>query len=227
MIEALIFDFDGLILETELPLLQSWQELFDKYGLEFPTEKWLRNIGTSEEPYKPYEEMEQKLNHGVDLSVEYERRRQRELDLIGDQKPLPGVIDYLEEAKKMGLKIGLASSSSREWVTGHLSRLKLLNYFDTVRTKDDVQRTKPDPALFRTAVERLNVTPREVIGFEDSPNGILAAKRAGIYCVAVPGTLTKQSDNSLADLVLDSLEDLSLTMLIQKVEKQLIERTIN
>lgn len=218
MICALVFDFDGLILETELPLVQSWQELFAKYGIDFPLEKWLSNIGTSDEPYKPYEELEKKLGPGVDLSSEYIRRRERELELIGHRGPLPGVVTYLQDAKQMGLRIGLASSSSCEWVEGHLSRLGLLGFFDIVQGKDDVERTKPDPALFSTAVEQLGVRPEEAIAFEDSPNGILAAKRAGLYCVAVPGTLTKQSNTSLADIVLGSLEEICLKELIQKID---------
>lgn len=224
MIHALIFDFDGLILDTELPLLQSWQELFCKYGFDFPLEKWLQNIGTSEEPFKPYVELEKRLGAGFDLTSDYTHRRQRELELIGDRKPLPGVVPYLEEAQEMGLKIGLASSSSCEWVIGHLGRLGLLGYFDVIQAKDDVDRTKPDPALFRTAVERLGILPEQAIAFEDSPNGILAAKRAGLYCVAVPSTLTKQTDTSRADIILNSLEDLSLEELIRQIEGQIIDR---
>jgi HAD superfamily hydrolase (TIGR01509 family) len=226
MIRALVFDFDGLILETELPLFQSWQELFSKYGLEFPLEKWLRNIGTSDEPFKAYKELERNLGPLIDLSDDYKHRRERELELIGYREPLPGVVDYLQDAKKNGIKIGLASSSSCEWVEGHLSRLGILQYFDIVQAKDDVERTKPDPALFRTAVERLGVQPEEAIAFEDSPNGILAARRAGLFCVAVPSTLTKQSDTSLADIVLGSFEDLSLRELIEKIEELKVDRVL-
>jgi HAD superfamily hydrolase (TIGR01509 family) len=224
MIRALIFDFDGLILETELPLVQSWQEIYSKYGLEFPLEKWLSNIGTSDEPYKPYVELERHLGPGIDLTNDYGQRHQRELELIGDRQPMPGVVQYLQEGQKMGLRIGLASSSSCKWVEGHLSRLGLIEYFAVIRAKEDVERTKPDPALFRTAVERLEVLPEEAIAFEDSPNGILAARRAGLYCVAVPNILTQQSDTSQADIVLRSLADICLRDLIAKVEKLKVNR---
>jgi beta-phosphoglucomutase-like phosphatase (HAD superfamily) len=117
------------------------------------------------------------------------------------------------------LKIGLASSSSCRWVEGHLARLGLRDYFEVVRAKDDVAVTKPDPALYRSAVEKLGVLPEQAIAFEDSANGVLSAKRAGLYCVAVPNALTRQTDTSLADLVLSSLEEMSLGDLIWRIER--------
>ena len=99
---------------------------------------------------------------------------------------MPGVLDYLRDAHRLGLKVGLASSSSCAWVEGHLVRLGLREYFDCVRARDDVSITKPDPALFLSAVETLGVQPCEAIAFEDSRNGLIAARRAGLHCVAVP-----------------------------------------
>ncbi len=218
MILALIFDFDGLILETELPIFQSWQELFRDYQLDLPFETWAHNIGTAEEVYDPVFELSQHAGPAVNLTPEFERRRERELELIGDQPPLPGVIDYLQDARAIGLKIGLASSSSCHWVEGHLTRLGLRGYFDCIRARDDVGLTKPDPALYRSAVEMLGVRPEQAIAFEDSPNGILAAKRAGMYCVAVPNALTRQMDTSQADLTLHSLSDIPLKDLIKAIE---------
>jgi len=218
MIRALVFDFDGLILETELPIFQSWQELFQAHQLEFPFEKWAHNIGTAEEVFDPAFELNQHTGAQLDLTSEFERRRERELELIGDQPPLPGVMDYLQDARAIGLKIGLASSSSCHWVEGHLTRLGLIDYFDCIRARDDVHLTKPDPALYRSAVEMLGVRPEQAIAFEDSRNGIQAAKRAGMYCVAVPNALTRLTDTSQADLTLHSLADLPLKDLIQAIE---------
>jgi HAD superfamily hydrolase (TIGR01509 family) len=218
MIRALVFDFDGLILETELPVYQSWLELFQKYGLDLPFEIWALNIGTSEAYFDPVNELEKRFGQDGNLAVEVIHRRERELELIGDQPPMPGVKRYLEDARRLGLKIGLASSSSCEWVEGHLERLGLLPYFDVIRAKDDVAITKPDPALYRKTVQMLGVLPNQAIAFEDSPNGILSARRAGLFCVAIPNSLTSQTDTSQADLVLSSLEELSLEQLLEKIE---------
>ena len=84
---------------------------------------------------------------------------------------------------------------------------------------DDVQITKPDPDLFLSVVECLGVSAQQAIAFEDSPHGVTAAKQAGLYCVAVPNPVTRQLSLAHADLVLESLEDLSLDELIQVVEK--------
>lgn len=218
MIKALVFDFDGLILETELPVYLSWKELFQAHGMDLPFERWAVNIGTAEEVFNPILELQQKIGNGKDLEYQLSRRQERELQLIGDQPPLPGILDYLEDARRMGLKIGLASSSSCNWVEGHLQRLRLREYFDCVRARDDVHLTKPDPALYLSAVSGLGVKPHQALALEDSRNGILAAKEAGLFCVAVPNTLTRLTDTSLADLTLSSLQELSLSELLQKVE---------
>jgi beta-phosphoglucomutase-like phosphatase (HAD superfamily) len=115
----------------------------------------------------------------------------------------------------MGLFIGLASSSSGNWVKGHLTRLGLLDYFDVLRTREHVALTKPDPALYLAVLDELGVTPNQALALEDSPNGIRAAKRAGMYCVAVPNYLTRQLDLSEADLCLTSLAEISLESLLQ------------
>jgi HAD superfamily hydrolase (TIGR01509 family) len=226
MIKALVFDFDGLILETEQPLYQSWQELYWANGLELPFDKWALNIGTSEEPFDPNIALESLPGWNLEKNREMSRRLQRELDLIGSQPPRPGVVDYLKDARRMGLKVGLASSSSCDWVTGHLGRMGLLEYFQCVQGRDDVALTKPDPELFRSAVEILGAKPKEAIAFEDSPNGILAAKRAGMYCVAVPNVLTRHLDTSLADLEVNSLAELKLEELVKVIESR-VEKANN
>jgi len=218
MIKALVFDFDGLILETELPILQSYQELFQANGLELTFEQWAQNIGTAEEPFDPVLALERHLGRSLKDDPILERRQEREMELILTREPMPGTAEILQEARRLGLKIGLASSSSCRWVTSHLERLGLIEYFDCIQAKDDVHLTKPDPALFRSAVEILGVQPEEAIAFEDSPNGILAAKRAGLHCVAVPNVLTRSLDTSQADLQLDSLTELPLEALITAIE---------
>jgi HAD superfamily hydrolase (TIGR01509 family) len=136
------------------------------------------------------------------------------------EKPImPGVERYIDEALQNGLKLGIASSSSCAWVTGHLDRLGLLHNFTCIKAADDVDITKPDPALYQAALACLGVSSKQAIAIEDSPNGILAAKRAGLTCIAVPNPLTRQMDLKKADLQLTSLLDLSLDELLAKISK--------
>jgi HAD superfamily hydrolase (TIGR01509 family) len=217
-IRALVFDFDGLILETEEPILRSWQEIFQAHGFELPFEKWALNIGTMDEQFNPFDELEARLGRKVDRRQIEGQRREREMELVLSQPPMPGVVETLRQAKRLGLKVGLASSSSCEWVEGHLSRLGLLDDFDCVVGGDDVQRTKPDPSLYLGALECLGVAPEQAIAFEDSPNGILAAKRAGMFCVAVPTHITGSLPTDHADLRLDSLAAMPLEALIARIQ---------
>jgi HAD superfamily hydrolase (TIGR01509 family) len=217
MIRALIFDFDGLILDTEVPIYQSWQELYQGYGVEMPLNKFQSILGTDVGDFDPLDYLEEQVGYGLDRPQIQPLRRQREWDLIQNQPILPGVLATLQDARRLGLKIGLASSSSCEWVTGHLLRLGLLDYFDCLRGSDDVSKTKPDPQLYLAALQALDVRPDQAIVFEDSLNGILAAKAAGIYAVAIPGPLMHGVDLGMADLRLNSLADLPLEALLKHI----------
>lgn len=219
MIRALIFDFDGLILETEQPDFQSWQELYHSLGCEIPFEVWGSTIGKAEDIYDPFDELERQLGQQVDRSKLGPPRRRRELELIGEQPIMPGVENYLLRGRALGLKIGLASSSSCAWVTGHLKRLDLIEHFDSILGSDDVKRTKPAPDLYLLSLEKLGVSPDQAVVFEDSPNGVAAAKTAGIFAVAVPNTITRQLSLEQADLCLDSLEDMSLDTLLGRLNQ--------
>lgn len=217
MIRALIFDFDGLILETEGPVFQSWQELYQSYGCHLPFAKWVTTIGTTDGG-DPLDDLEKQVGRFPDRVVIDQKRLQRELDLIAARPIMPGVQEYLEDARRLGLKLGLASSSSREWVTGHLIRLGLIDSFDCIKTRDDVRQTKPDPELYLAVLAALDIKPDQAVVFEDSPNGILAAKRAGIYCVVVPNELTRLLPIDQANKRLDSLADVPLENLLQEIE---------
>ncbi len=222
MIRALIFDFDGLILETETPIYQSWRELYQSLGCKLSFDIWADIIGKAEDVFDPFEDIEEQLGEPVDRDYYAPLRRKRELELIAKQPVLPGVQDVLDTALRMSLMIGLASSSSCEWVSGHLTRLGLFDYFDTIKASDDVLHTKPDPDLYHAVLAALDLQADQAIVFEDSPNGILAAKRAGLFCVAVPNQMTARLDLDHADMRLSSLADLPLEELIRKVEKRLV-----
>ncbi len=217
MIKALIFDFDGLILDTEVPEYQSWVELYQSYGTTLPLTQWMKCIGSAD-AFNPYEYLEQQLGQPIDRAAVRRQRRARFAELMADQTILPGVQAYIETAKHLGLKLGIASSSPREWVFGHLSNFRLATHFDAICCGDAVKLTKPDPALYLNVLQALEIESHAAITLEDSPNGILAAKRAGIFCVAIPNALTRQLSLNLADMQMHSLADLPLAHILQRAD---------
>lgn len=220
MIRGVIFDFDGLVVDTEWPVYQSWVEIYDRFDAELPLDQWTSIIGTSaHEHFDPIDTLEQQIGQELDRQDLRLKRHDREMVLVSGQPILPGVESYLRFAQENKMKLGIASSSDRNWVEGNLGRLGLLKYFDVIHTSDDVERTKPDPSLYRLALKSLGLAPTEAIVLEDSPNGVKAAREAGIFTVAVPNALTASLDLSLADLVLESLDALPLVDLIRIVEK--------
>jgi len=219
MIQAVVFDFDGLILDTEVPEFQTWQEIYQAHGCELALEVWATGLGTSSDAFDPYAHLEGQAGCRLDREAIQLRRRQRYLQLLGATSALPGVREYIAEAKRLGLLLGVASSSSRKWVVGHLTELGLSSYFDCIKCRDDVPRVKPDPALYQAVVETFALQPHQAIALEDSPNGITAAKRAGLFCVAVPNPLTRQLSLAHADLCISSLADLTLPQLLEHVRR--------
>ena len=216
MIKALIFDFDGLILDTEVPNYQTWSEIYQRYGCKLPISAWITGIGGGPHLFNPCEYLETQFGSPIDHEKILLKHRQRFIELVEAQPVLPGVEDYIAEAKRLGLKIGLASSSSHDWVDGNLSRLGLIEYFDCIKCSDDVKHVKPEPDLYISVLEDLGIRADEAIAFEDSTNGILSAKRAGIFCVAVPNAITNHLSLDGADLQITSLADLPLEKLLSE-----------
>jgi HAD superfamily hydrolase (TIGR01509 family) len=215
-IKAIIFDFDGLIVDTETPVFQAWREICDEYGCELTLELWSSALGT----YGGFDvlaHLESGSGTVIDRVAIKARKDLREHELAGARPALPGVLAYIAEARRLGLRLAVASSSSRGWVSGHLTRLELVDSFECLFCRDDVERVKPEPELYLAALSALGVQADEAIALEDSPNGITAAQRAGIFCVAVPNDLTAQLPISHADLVLPSLEAMSLPDLLRAV----------
>lgn len=223
MIRALIFDFDGLILDTETPVYRSWQELYAAQGGCLTHAEWAQVVGTVSTEAEHFARLEAQIGRPLDRAKLGAQRRQHESELILRQPVLPGVREMLVEGKQRGLKIGLASSAGCPWVVGHLRRLDLLEHFDSVRGRDDVERVKPDPELFLTVLADLDAQPREAVVFEDSPNGIRAAKAAGLLCVAVPNPVTRQYSLAQADLCLESLAEMPLLSLIERIEREFLK----
>jgi HAD superfamily hydrolase (TIGR01509 family) len=216
MIRALIFDFDGLIFDSETPDFISWQETYAYFGVALPRDVWNAQIGTV--TFNPYLHLEELLGRPLDRQVVWARRKARDNELLAVQTILPGVEDYLAEARQLGLKIGLASSSDHSWVDAHLQRLGLFEWFEVICCADDVGGLgKPDPAVYRTAIAALEILPHEGLALEDSPNGVTAAKGAGLWCTAVPNQMTRDLNFDHADYCLNALTEMPLTQLIAEV----------
>jgi HAD superfamily hydrolase (TIGR01509 family) len=217
MIRAIIFDFDGLILETEEPSFKSWQEVYRSFGFPLPFSTWSIMVGTTRSDFDPRLELQKLVGDHMDWEKIEAQRRASENALIELQPVLPGAIEYLGDARRLGLKIGLASNSSLDWVTRHLTRLGLFDCFDCIRTSSHVGVLKPDPAVYLAALQGLQVDAPEAIALEDSPLGIRSAKAAGLFCIAVPNILTSLLDLSQADFRLESLVEMPLEALLKKI----------
>ena len=208
-IRAFLFDFDGLIVDTETASRAGWEWLYREHGHELPPEKWALVVGTVG-VWDPWEHLEGLVGEPVDREALNERRYTHELTLIEAEGLRPGISEYIAAAERHGLKRAIVSSSSRRWVDMHLKRLERAVGWDAIVTADhDEERAKPRPTLYLEALAELGVSADEAIAFEDSPNGALGAKRAGIYVVGVPNAVTRELGlDGSADLVLDSLADL-------------------
>jgi HAD superfamily hydrolase (TIGR01509 family) len=219
--KALLFDFDGLILDTETPEYHVWQAIYREHGFELPDDEWGKIVGGYGISRFDAADHLSLLSQGrLDSVFLRDRHRSESHAITITQAVLPGVLDYLQGAKQFGLKLAIASSSPHSWVDTHAGRLGVFDYFDEVICADDVSpgRTKPNPDLFLLALDRLQVRANEAIVFEDSPNGIRAARSAGIFVVAVPNAVTSQLSMENANLTLRSLTDLSLAALLDKVK---------
>ena len=219
MIKAIVFDFDGVILDTETPDYETWQEVFQEHGVRLERSLWTSYIGGSSLAFDVPGHLEELSGAPVDREAIRIRRRQRYIDRIDASSVLPGVLEYIPEAKRLGLRLGIASSSSVDWVEGHLARRRLLCHFDSVRARDHVDKVKPDPELYSTSVERLGVRPEEAVAIEDSANGVTAAKAAGLFCVVVPNPMTVDLPTEAADVRLEALSDVPLGAMLERVRR--------
>ena len=221
MITALIFDFDGLILDTETAEIRAWQNIYAEYGYPFPHDEFIKTVGgygisTFDAALHLHGLTSGSLNADV-LRIRFQNESG---DEIRRSPILPGVMDILYEAKRQHMKLAVASSSPHSWVDTHLTRLGLFQQFDKIICGDDLApgRTKPKPDLFLKALDQLNVKANEAIVFEDSPNGVEAANTAGIAVVLVPNPTTAMLLFKGEYLKLKSLADLSLADMLARFD---------
>lgn len=208
--KALIFDFDGVMVDTEQSIFDAYRDIFADHGADLALRTWETIIGSTGHRDLVFNNLELQIGRAVDREALRLQAQRLHHDISGSLPAVAGVREQIAQARGAGLALGVSSSSTREWVAGHLTRLDLIHHFGAMCTREDVTRTKPDPALYALAVQRLGVRPQDAVALEDSPNGIASAKAAGLFCVAIPNPLTKDMSLEQADLHVESMAALSL-----------------
>ena len=208
-LKALVFDFDGLMVDTE-PIFDAYCEIFAEHGTELPLHVWASIIGTTGRRDQVFVVLEEMIGYPVNRDTLRERARVKHHTIANQLPPANGLVEQIKIAQMLGLSLGVASSSTEKWVSGHLRRLNLLHLFQAICTREDVTNVKPDPELYQLALARLAAAPDEALALEDSPHGITAAKTAGLFCVAIPNPLTSQMELGHADMQVSSLTELQL-----------------
>ncbi|MFG1603455.1 HAD family hydrolase [Actinoplanes sp. NPDC049265] len=208
-IKALILDFDGLLMDTETTLLQSWVWEWRRHGLTLdPAGFFADHGGDANEPR--YAALAAAVGPTYDRESSHTLRMAHRAGLNDRLRPAPGIVDWLDRAAGRGLRLAVASSSAAGHVISMLERAGLRSRFEVLATGDEVAAAKPDPAVYLLALRRLGLPGREAVGFEDSPHGVAAAQAAGLRCVAVPNAYADPARFTAADLLLSSAADRSL-----------------
>jgi HAD superfamily hydrolase (TIGR01509 family) len=208
-LRAVIFDFDGLIIDSETPIFEIWAEVYRHHGGDLTLEHWRHALGTHN-GFDPYAELQRQTGMVLDRLAWAGRIRDEHWRRCETEPLRPGVAERLAEADALGLPAAVASSSSAEWVEPWLERHGLRTWFRAVCTRDDVARVKPAPDLFLLAAERLGVNSAACVVFDDTPNGVAAAHAAGMWAIAVPGPMTHTLEFPRPHLALSSLADSTL-----------------
>jgi HAD superfamily hydrolase (TIGR01509 family) len=216
--KAVIFDFDGTILDTERTELAAWQFIYNEYGCEMPLIEWHKRIGSDPNNFDPLEYLEKITRTSIDHELVTKRRRSKLNELITDLYPLPGIINWISTARDLGMRLAIASSSPRYWIENHLNRIDLINNFDSISTKEDVKLHKPNPEVYELTLKKLGIASDEAIAIEDSPSGATAALAAGIKCIVVPNELTNSLYFPRVFKIVQSLEEVTLHEILKSFQ---------
>ena len=224
MVRALLFDFDGVVVDTEAAIYESWREIYREHGVDLELTAWLPAVGSGSSTlpggaFDAVSHLEGLIGKAVDRETVLERRTRRRSELCDRARLLPGVAEYLTDARALVLKTGIVTRASESWVEHHLARVDLTHAWDAIVCGNGAPGT-PKSTFYREALDRLGVANEAAVAFEDSPHGVRAAKEAGIRCVAVPNEVTRGAAFEEADVVLGSLAEQRLADLIARLAAQ-------
>lgn len=207
-LKALLFDFDGIILDTEWPIYETYRQLYRLSDQVLELETYVRCIGSDFQNWSPQTHLEELTGKKFDWDrINAQRQRQIESE-IEKLDAFPGIRDSIKFAQKNDLRLAVVSSSSHDWVSRWLKKLSLFEEFETLVCRGDAPKIKPAPDLFQEALRRFGLASNEALVIEDSHNGLLSAQAAGIPTVAIPNRITASVDFSTALATLSSAKDL-------------------
>jgi HAD superfamily hydrolase (TIGR01509 family) len=215
-LQAIVFDFDGLIVDTEGPGFISWSELYERFGQKLTLDDWRHATGYVG-GFDPGLHLEKLLGHKLDWGDLAPARESRNWELTLHQSTLPGIERLMVDACNRSIKVGVASNSGFGWVDQGLERLGLRHFAEAIVTRDMVVNPKPAPDVYLKAVQTLQADPYYCVALEDSEPGSRAAKAAGMQVVAIPNQFSERQDLSVADLIVPSAESLSIERLLELV----------
>ncbi len=209
---AVLFDFDGVLVDTEWAIYQAWLRTYQASGQPLPLEIYTQCIGTDFDTWSPKTHLENLTGASFDWAVLDSQRQTEIMSELAQEPAMPGSVELLDKLTTSGIRRAVVSSSSHAWVDGWLAKLGLVEHFETTVCKGDAPRIKPAPDLYLAAAQRLGLPPAECLVIEDSGNGVKAAKAAGMPVWAVPNRVTAGLDFSLADRIFPSLADIAAAL---------------
>ncbi len=215
-IDAVVFDFDGVIIDTETARYEVWKRIFQEHNQVLPRDIWVKSIGRTEYFISPYDLLMQLTGKSIDYDTLRNYEKSMEEYYIA-QKPLTaGLLERIDEARNAGGRFAIASSASRRYVEKHLKDRGIEKLFDVLVCRDDVNRHKPHPQPYLRALELLDAAIDYSFAVEDAPAGIEAAVSAGLFCIAVAGNMTRDMDQSRAHYIVEFLDEFTFKSLVER-----------
>ena len=206
--EAILFDFDGVILDTEWSIYESMRETFIENGHDLPLEEYVKCIGSDFNTWSPENMLEELTGKAFDWEAIGIARNKWIREEINKLDAMPGVRETVNLCQERKIPIAIVSSSNHSWVDGWLDKLGLLESFDHIIAREDAPRIKPAPDLYAEAVKRIKLPASKSLVIEDSLNGMKSAHTVGCPVAAIPNRITQCIDFSAAEYQYPSLVEL-------------------